>query len=113
MMTNPVTMSETITAVYENGLLRPLTPLALPEQSRVRLRIETEKTDERGSVFDLIGLFSSDKPLIDGIPVSQDPDLYLLAEALGTRADELHAWEIAPQRYRRGDDGQAILYGVS
>ena len=25
-----------ITAVYENGLLRPLTPLALPEHTRVQ-----------------------------------------------------------------------------
>jgi predicted DNA-binding antitoxin AbrB/MazE fold protein len=29
----------TITAVYENGLLRPLTPLALPEHSQVQLQV--------------------------------------------------------------------------
>jgi len=34
-------MTQTITAVYENGLLRPLTPLALPEHSRVELELRT------------------------------------------------------------------------
>ncbi|MBK9712365.1 MAG: antitoxin family protein [Kouleothrix sp.] len=32
-------MSQTITAVYENGVLRPLTPLALPEHARVELDV--------------------------------------------------------------------------
>ena len=32
-------MSETVTAVYEKGVLRPLTPLALPESTRVQLQI--------------------------------------------------------------------------
>jgi predicted DNA-binding antitoxin AbrB/MazE fold protein len=36
---------ETVIAVYENGVLRPTTPLALPEHSRVRLHI-IEETDE-------------------------------------------------------------------
>jgi predicted DNA-binding antitoxin AbrB/MazE fold protein len=101
-------MDRTITAVYENGILRPLTPLNLPNQTRVRLQIEetSELVDE--PVFALIGAFSSDKPLIDGIPVSEDPNLYLLAEALDENISEKHAWEIAPQRYRRGEDGKPI-----
>jgi len=32
-------MDETITAIYENGVLRPLAPLALPEHARVRISI--------------------------------------------------------------------------
>ena len=32
-------MSQTITAVYENGVLRPLTPLALPEHAQVELDV--------------------------------------------------------------------------
>lgn len=32
-------MSETITAIYENGLLRPLTPLHLPEHSEVEVEV--------------------------------------------------------------------------
>ena len=34
-----VIMSQTITAVYENGVLRPLTPLALPDHARVELDV--------------------------------------------------------------------------
>lgn len=32
-------MSEIITAVYENGVLRPLNPVNLPEGQKVRLRV--------------------------------------------------------------------------
>lgn len=32
-------MSEIITAVYENGVLRPLSPLSLPEHQTVRLQV--------------------------------------------------------------------------
>lgn len=32
-------MSQTITAVYENGVLKPLTPLTLPEHAQVELDI--------------------------------------------------------------------------
>lgn len=34
-------MTQTITAVYENGILRPLTPLALPEHSQVEIEVRT------------------------------------------------------------------------
>jgi len=32
-------MNETITAVYERGVLRPLAPLLLPEHTQVKIRI--------------------------------------------------------------------------
>lgn len=32
-------MAETITAIYEKGVLRPLTPMTLPERTRVQLQI--------------------------------------------------------------------------
>lgn len=32
-------MSDTFTAVYEHGLLRPLTPLVLPEHAHVQVQI--------------------------------------------------------------------------
>ena len=32
-------MSQTITAVYANGVLRPLAPLELPEQTQVELEV--------------------------------------------------------------------------
>jgi predicted DNA-binding antitoxin AbrB/MazE fold protein len=34
-------MNETITAIYENGGLRPITPLALPEHTKVQLWIQS------------------------------------------------------------------------
>ena len=33
-------MNQTITAIYENGVLRPLTPLALPDRTEVQIRVE-------------------------------------------------------------------------
>lgn len=32
-------MNDTITVVYENGVLRPLTPLSLPEHTRIEIQI--------------------------------------------------------------------------
>jgi predicted DNA-binding antitoxin AbrB/MazE fold protein len=99
-----------ITAVYEDGVLRPLGPLQLPERAKVKLIIgETEDQIEPADpFFEIIGAYSSEKPLIDGIPVSEDADLYLLAEMMGDEAIGLHAWEIAPARYRRGANNQPI-----
>ncbi|MBA3947008.1 MAG: antitoxin family protein [Herpetosiphonaceae bacterium] len=34
-------MTETVTAVYEHGVLRPLTPLHLPERSQVEIEVRT------------------------------------------------------------------------
>lgn len=40
-------MNGAVTAIYENGVLRLLTPLTLPEHTRVRVRVERilEPTD--------------------------------------------------------------------
>ncbi len=35
-------MTEIVTAVYENGVLRPTTPLAVPEGTTLRFRLTTE-----------------------------------------------------------------------
>ncbi len=59
------------------------------------------------SVFDLIGAYASPLPWLDGISPSEGPDLYLPVEALGKQAAGLHAWEIAPGRYRPGSGGRA------
>ena len=57
--------------------------------------------------WELLGAFQSDKPLIDGIAVSEDPDLYLVAAEMA--GDKLpHAWEIAPTRYRKGEHGKVV-----
>jgi predicted DNA-binding antitoxin AbrB/MazE fold protein len=34
-------------AIYENGVLRPLSPLTLPEHARVRLAVDDLRDDER------------------------------------------------------------------
>ena len=99
-------MSQTITAVYEDGVLRPLSPLSLPNKTKVTLQIN--QSSEHDPVLELLGLFNDDKPLIDNIPVSEDPDLYLAAEAMGAEAAGLHAWEIAPTRYERGSNNEPI-----
>jgi len=41
-------MTISIEAVYENGLLRPLSPLALAEHTRVRLAVDELSDDSRG-----------------------------------------------------------------
>ena len=35
-------MSQRVTAIYENGVLRPLAPLDLPEHTRVEIELEIE-----------------------------------------------------------------------
>lgn len=39
-------MPQSIMAVYEHGLLRPLEPLVLPEKQKVRIQVEPEKEIE-------------------------------------------------------------------
>ncbi len=80
----------------------------LTEQDVIAAAVWVADSSAANSPFDLIGAFSSDKSLIDNIPVSVDPDLYLLAEAMGEQAQGLHAWEIAPRRYCRGESGEAV-----
>jgi len=38
-------MDQTITAIYENGVLRPLTPLVLPERTEVQISIKLPPPD--------------------------------------------------------------------
>lgn len=37
-------MSQHIDAIYDNGMLRPLEPLSLPDQARVKLTVEAERS---------------------------------------------------------------------
>jgi predicted DNA-binding antitoxin AbrB/MazE fold protein len=39
-------MSQHIDAIYDNGMLRPLAPLVLPDQTRVKLTVEAEQPSE-------------------------------------------------------------------
>jgi predicted DNA-binding antitoxin AbrB/MazE fold protein len=51
-------MNRTITAIYENGILRPLSPLDLPEQSQVEIDVRqvivSSKTIKRRQVHDAL-----------------------------------------------------------
>lgn len=58
----------------------------LTEQDVQAAVVWADDSSKAHSLFDLIGAFSSDKPLIDNIPVSADPDLYLLSETIGEQA---------------------------
>jgi len=42
-----VYMTVLVDAIYENGVLRPLSPLALPEHARVRLSVDSPADEER------------------------------------------------------------------
>ncbi len=48
-------MPQSIIAVYEHGLLRPLEPLILPEKQKVRIQVEPEKQiDSIENVFQFL-----------------------------------------------------------
>lgn len=74
-------MSEIISAVYENGVLRPLSPLPLPSGSKVRLQILAEEpatseaaTEEKRIIQSLIaqGLLTPPPRNPDIEPVSEE-----------------------------------------
>jgi Protein of unknown function DUF104 len=43
-------MTQTIDAIFENGVFRPLQSVALPEQQRVRLQFEEESQNGAGEI---------------------------------------------------------------
>jgi predicted DNA-binding antitoxin AbrB/MazE fold protein len=43
-------MSKTIEAIYENGMFRPITPVNLPEGTRVFIDAETIQTDAEAQI---------------------------------------------------------------
>lgn len=84
-----------------NRLIQRAGVVRLPDQ-------EALSASEEDPVFALIGAYRSRQPLIDDIAVSEDPDLYLALEASNSQAAGKHAWDIAPARYARGEDGRPI-----
>lgn len=84
-------MNETITVIYEHGMLRPVAPLALPENARIQVRIVPASSDsnlmrsDRRDVFEalmdagLINLQATSEP---GESIS-DRELLAAAKALG------------------------------
>jgi len=81
-------MDRTITAVYENGVLRPLTPLSLPEHSQVELQLikpASAVEDERRQVRQALlaaGVIRLQPATEPTQPVSET-ELSAAAQALG------------------------------
>jgi predicted DNA-binding antitoxin AbrB/MazE fold protein len=70
-------MSETIAAIYEQGVLRPLTPLLLPERTRVQIQIvvqpqaaQEERQQVRQALLDA-GVIQSCPPVESIRPISE------------------------------------------
>jgi hypothetical protein len=81
------------------------------------LRQRTPLPITEDPIWDIVGIGKNGGELIDDIPVSEDPDLYYLADLMKRkrigpysvqREDSPHAWEIAPQRYAEGPDGRPV-----
>jgi hypothetical protein len=105
--------TEVITLELPVGLYDKLKKLAAEEKTdpvEIIARLVEPSSglleQEKDPVIELIGAYHSQHPLIDNIPISEDPDLYLAAEAMGDAALGMHAWEIAPKRYTQGPDGR-------
>ena len=47
-------MNEIVTAIYENGILRPLQPLQLREHQTVRLQLLPQEVDEAEEIIQLM-----------------------------------------------------------
>ena len=81
-------MSETITVIYEQGILRPLKPLTLPESARIeiqivsRLPVSREKDQVRQVLLDA-GIIQSRTPTKPLQPISEE----LLAQAASALAE--------------------------
>jgi predicted DNA-binding antitoxin AbrB/MazE fold protein len=80
-------MSETVTAVYENGVLRPLRPLKLRERQTVRLQIVPEEptdSEDENAVRRLVeaGILTPPPGRSDVEPVSEQ-ERRELADRLG------------------------------
>jgi predicted DNA-binding antitoxin AbrB/MazE fold protein len=97
-------MSETITVVYEQGVLRPLTPLSLPEHSRLEIQIMSpyeNSSGERQQVRQTLieaGVIRAKPDEASITPVSET-ELAAVAAALG-QAGPLSALIIAEREGR-------------
>lgn len=83
-------MAQTITAVYENGVLRPLTPLTLPEHAQVELDVrpvvapadaEAQREQVRRALADA-GLLASTAPVSEQKPPLSAQERSALAQTL-------------------------------
>jgi predicted DNA-binding antitoxin AbrB/MazE fold protein len=60
-------MSQEFQAIYEHGVLRPLSPLDLPEAAKVVVTLRDASAATRDPTDPLIGLMSDDPELVDKV----------------------------------------------
>jgi len=92
-------MAETVIAIYENGVLRPLRPLRLKEKQQVQVRVlgadQDELIDERQEALDALeaaGLVETwpDVPVVDPVSAERRAELArLLSNAPGKPLSEI------------------------
>lgn len=58
-------MIETITAIYENGVLRPLKPLRFKERQRVRVQVMAEGVQEPSTQREIVLEWLKDEELLE------------------------------------------------
>jgi hypothetical protein len=103
-----LTLARQLSPREQLELIQTLAALARETLEAQPEAVSGAKTDP---MLELVGAYAHDLPLIDDIAPSADPDLYLVAEAMGAQAVGLHAWDIAPARYVRGADGRPVRKG--
>jgi predicted DNA-binding antitoxin AbrB/MazE fold protein len=60
-------MNHTTTAIYENGLLRPIVPLDLPEHSEVEITVQINDSSLRSKVRKALNLQAQSNKIEDVI----------------------------------------------
>jgi predicted DNA-binding antitoxin AbrB/MazE fold protein len=104
-------MSEQFDAIYEHGILRPLTPLNLPEAAEVTVIVQAKTPQPNGSSADpLLGLMA-DEPEVMG-EIIEEAMITRQREALAIVRSKMDALpSSAPQDGLGGADHDQILYG--
>ncbi|MBX7253937.1 MAG: antitoxin family protein [Candidatus Promineofilum sp.] len=92
-------MAETVTAIYENGVLRPLRPLRLKEKQQVQVRVlgasQGDLIDEQQEALDALeaaGLVETwpDVPAVDPVSAERRAELArLLGKVPGKPLSEI------------------------
>ncbi len=85
-------MGATITAIYENGVLRLLEPLDLPERTRVRIIVQShpnldglspiERREAMRALLQQTGLLVDKSVLLDGVRPLSEEEREALAQRL-------------------------------
>jgi predicted DNA-binding antitoxin AbrB/MazE fold protein len=83
-------MSQQIDAIYDNGVLKPLAPLSLPDKARVKLTVETQPLEGSDSTISVGAEFDAalEPLLFDGPKLPADfsrADIYSAPKPAGSK----------------------------